>query len=77
MLIGLRPESTVMMINIITDICTISHFLGRFSRFIVQYLLFDVNVLQTVRVQSAEHGTKRIETKGSESVANFFKKVRS
>ncbi|XP_041362260.1 nuclear protein localization protein 4 homolog [Gigantopelta aegis] len=31
----------------------------------------------TVRVQSAEHGTKRIETKGSESIANFFNKIQS
>ena len=32
-------------------------------------------VLQIVRIQSPEHGTKRIETKGSESIAEFLNKV--
>jgi hypothetical protein len=41
--------------------------------FITKYIY--IYIFQIIRIQSPEHGTKRVETKHSESVADFLNKV--
>ncbi|XP_029656373.2 nuclear protein localization protein 4 homolog, partial [Octopus sinensis] len=69
---GVEAIAFFQLLQICCILCALIEFVNIYCKFVPTCLFF-----QVVRIQSPEHGTKRIQSSGSEKISNFLNKVQN